>query len=266
MARIVSNGSLGRSFQIQIKVLWALILREILTRYGRHNIGFLWLFVEPMLFTLGVTALWTITGLHKATDLPITAFALTGYSTVLLWRNMPSRCVGAVAPNSALMYHRNVRVMDIFLSRVALEAIGASMSFVVLSVLFISLGWMNAPEEPLKVVEAWLLTAWFGGALAVLLGAWSEKSEIVEKLWHPAAYLLFPLSGAAYLVDAIPKSAQRVALLLPMVNGTEMVRDGYFGSRFVAHYDVAYFLTCNMILTLVALALERAVSRDFVPE
>jgi ABC-type polysaccharide/polyol phosphate export permease len=45
-----------------------------------------------------------------------------------------------------------------------------------------------------------------------------------------------------------------------------MVRDGYFGSRFVAHYDVAYFLTCNMILTLVALALERAVSRDFVPE
>jgi len=266
MSRSVSNGGLRRSVQIQVRVLSALTLREILTRYGRHNIGFLWLFVEPMLFTLGVTTLWTLTGLHRITNLPITAFALTGYSTVLLWRNMPSRCVGAIQPNSALMYHRNVRVMDIFLSRVALEAIGASMSFVVLSIIFVSLGWMNPPEEPLKIVQAWLLTAWFGAALAILLGAWSERSEIVEKLWHPAAYLLFPLSGAAYLVDALPKDAQNAALWLPMVNGTEMVRDGYFGSSFVAHYSVAYFFTCNMGLTLLALALERAVSRDFIPE
>jgi ABC-type polysaccharide/polyol phosphate export permease len=118
----------------------------------------------------------------------------------------------------------------------------------------------------LKVVEGWLLTAWFGAAFALLLGAWAEKSEIVEKLWHPAAYLLFPLSGAAYLVDALPKSAQKAALWLPMVNGTEMVRDGYFGSQIVAHYDVGYLMSCNMILTLFALALERAVSRDFVPE
>ena len=237
-----------------------------MTRYGRHNIGFLWLFVEPMLFTLGVTALWTITGLHRSSALPITAFALTGYSTVLLWRNMPSRCVGSIAPNSALMYHRNVRVIDIFLSRIALEAIGATMSFVTLSILFIGLEWMSPPEDPLKVVQGWLITAWFGGALAMLLGSWAEKSEVVEKLWHPAAYLLFPLSGAAYLVDAIPKQAQEAALWLPMVNGTEMVRDGYFGSKFVAHYDLTYVITCNMILTLLALAMERIVTRDFVPE
>ena len=27
-------------------------MREIITRYGRNNIGFLWLFVEPLLLTL----------------------------------------------------------------------------------------------------------------------------------------------------------------------------------------------------------------------
>lgn len=262
----MSTTSLSRSFHIQARVIWALILREILTRYGRHNIGFLWLFVEPMLFTLGVTALWTLTGMHHASNLPITAFALTGYSTVLLWRNMPMRCVGSVTPNSALMYHRNVRVMDIFVSRVALEAIGATMSFVALSIVFISLGWMEGPEDPLKVVEGWLLTAWFGAAFAMLLGGAAEKSEMVEKLWHPAAYLLFPLSGAAYLVDAIPKQAQAAALMLPMVNGTELVRDGYFGSKIVAHYDISYMITFNMFLTLFAVALERIVSRDFIPE
>ena len=40
--------SLLQSWKIQRRVVWALTLREILTRYGRHNIGFLWLFAEPM--------------------------------------------------------------------------------------------------------------------------------------------------------------------------------------------------------------------------
>jgi ABC-type polysaccharide/polyol phosphate export permease len=261
-----STFPLKESLRIQWNVIIALLLREILTRYGRHNIGFLWLFVEPMMFTLGVTALWTISGLHRASDLPITAFALTGYSAVLLWRNMPSRCVGAIEPNSSLMYHRNVRIIDIFVSRLMLEAIGATISFTLLGIVFIMLGMIAPPEDFLKLIEGWLLTAWFGASLAMLLGAWAEESEIVEKLWHPAAYLLFPLSGAAYLVDATPKAFQNAVLWLPMVHGTEMIRDGYFGSKINAHYSASYMIVVSMILTLGALALERKVSREHVLE
>jgi ABC-type polysaccharide/polyol phosphate export permease len=257
---------LQRSLAIQRNVLRALILREVLTRYGRHNVGFLWLFLEPMLFTLGVTALWTVAGLHHGSTLPIAAFALTGYSTVLLWRNMPSRCVGAIAPNSALMYHRNVKVMDIYLSRLILEALGATISFVLLGTVLITIGFISPPEDVLRVAQGWLLTAWFGASLAVLLGAWSERSELVEKLWHPAAYLLFPLSGAAFMVDAMPKQFQDAVLWLPMVHGIEMVRDGYFGSKVNAIYDVAYLATVCTVLTVLALAMERNVSRSFVPE
>ena len=262
-----SSGSLFRSpFRIQLHVLWALILREIMTRYGRHNIGFLWLFVEPMLFTLGVTALWTLTGLHHGSDLPITAFALTGYSAVLLWRNMPGRCVGALAPNSVLMYHRNVKVIDIFLSRLLLEAAGATMSFSILGILFIAIDWVPFPEDVLKILEGWLLTAWFGASLAILLGAWSEQAEMVEKVWHPTAYLLFPLSGAAFLVDSLPPQAQKAILWLPMVHGTEMIRDGFFGSKIRAHYDASYMILVCMVLSLMALALERKTSRTYTVE
>lgn len=240
-------------------------MREVLTRYGRHNIGFLWLFVEPMLFTLGVATLWTAAGASHGSSLPIIAFALTGYSCVLLWRNMPNRCIGSVQPNLSLMYHRNVKMIDIFLSRLLLEAIGATTSFTVLSTLFISLDWMEPPNDMLLVTEGWFMIAWFGVAFAIFLGALAERSEIVEKLWHPAAYLLFPISGAAYLVDALPQAAQDVVLWLPMVHGTEMVRDGFFGHLINARYDVGYMATVNSILTLLALGLERGVSRDIVP-
>lgn len=112
MARAVSTDpTLRESLRVQIRILGALLVREVLTRYGRHNIGFLWLFVEPMMFTLGVTALWTATKSVHGSNLPIVAFALTGYSSVLLWRNMPGRCIGALWSNLSLMYHRNIRVL-----------------------------------------------------------------------------------------------------------------------------------------------------------
>jgi ABC-type polysaccharide/polyol phosphate export permease len=262
----MAKNSLLACWKTQQRIIGALLMREVLTRYGRHNIGFLWLFVEPMMFTLGVTALWTMTQSLHGSSLPIVAFAITGYSSVLLWRNMPNRCIGAVGPNLALMYHRNVRVIDIYWARVLLEIAGVTMSFTVLSLLFIAIDWMAPPEDPLKIVGAWLMLSWFGFSVALLLGAWSEQSETVEKLWHPMSYLLFPMSGAAFLVDALPQVGQELVLMLPMVHGVELLREGYFGSQINAHYDMGYMAVCCAVLTLLGLAKERSISNSVVPE
>ena len=258
--------SLAGSWRIQRRVIGALLMREILTRFGRHNIGFLWLFVEPMMFTLGVTALWTLSGASHGSNLPIVAFALTGYSSVLLWRNMPARCIGSIGPNLALMYHRHVKVMDVFAARLLLEAGGATISFIVLALLFTSIGWIAPPEDISKVMFAWFMIAWFGASLAILMGAWSESSEIVDKLWHPTSYLLFPLSGAAFMVDALPPAGQDFVLLFPMVHGVELLREGYFGSTFKAHYSMIYMAVWCAALSLFGLAKTRQISRTVMPE
>lgn len=255
------------SIRVQSRVVYALLMREVLTRYGRHNIGFLWLFVEPMLFTLGVTALWSAFHAVHGSSLPIVAFAVTGYSSILLWRNMGFRTIGAIHPNLSLLYHRNIKPIDIYLSRILLEIIGASASFVVVSFIFgmfsDDITW---PENLAEVLFGWVLLAWFGMALAILAGALSEEHELVEKLWHPAQYLLVPLSGAAFQVDSLPSVAQKWALYLPMVNGVEIVREGFFGSKFQAHYDVSYLVAVNAILTFIGLAQLRKIAREITPE
>lgn len=228
----------GRSLAVQRRVIFALLMREVLTRYGRHNIGFLWLFVEPMIFTVGITILWNATGATHGSNLPISAFALTGYSTVLLWRNMPGRCSMAVTPNLALMYHRNVKVIDIFIARILLEVVGNTASFFVLMITFHALGLVNYPEDILEVMFAWVMIIWFGASLGFIIGALSEKTELIEKLWHPVTYLMFPLSGAIFMVDWLSPAFQKIVLWLPMVHGVEMLREGYFGSLVAAHYNI----------------------------
>lgn len=262
----IREASLPRSMYIQARVIWALLMREILTRYGRHNIGFMWLFVEPMMFTVGVTTLWSFSGLRHTSSVPIVAFAVTGYSAVLLWRNMPNRCVCAIEPNLALMYHRNVKVIDVYASRILLEAAGATISFTILSLFFIVIGWMTYPEDIMKVLVGWFMLAWFGGALALTVGALSALSEVIEKVWHPITYLMFPLSGAMFMVEWLPDFAKRIILYLPMVHGVEVLREGYFGSAVRAHYDISYMGFICLCLTLLGLSLAREVGRRVTPE
>lgn len=262
---MINPTPLRRSLAIQARVIGALLMREILTRYGRHNIGFLWLFVEPMMFTLGVTALWTFAGLKHGSNLPIVAFALTGYSSVLVWRNMPGRLCGSIEPNLSLMYHRNVKVMDIFASRLLLEGAGATISFIILGIIFTSIDWMKPPEDIPKVMQGWFMLIWFGVSLAILIGAWSARTEIVDKVWHPMAYILFPLSGAAFMVDWMPPAAQKFLLYLPMVHGVELLREGYFGSAVHAHYNIAYMAFICLCLNLLGFAMLREAGRRVTP-
>jgi len=258
--------SLRHSFAIQQRVIGALLMREVITRFGRHNIGFLWLFVEPMIFTLGVASLWSFTGLGHGHGISFAAFAVTGYSSVLLWRNNANRSMHAISANLALMHHRNVRVIDIFLARSILEIAGTSMSFVVLGCAFCALGWMDPPVQMLQVIEGWLILAWFGTALSLVTGCMSERSHLLEKIWHPASYLLFPLSGAAFMVDWLPPSMRALVLWLPMVHGLEILRGGFFGSAVNAHFDKPYVLSVCLALTLVGLAQTRIVGREVKPE
>ena len=254
------------SLMIQKRVIGALLMREILTRYGRHNIGFMWLFAEPMIFTLGVTILWNVTNHHTADGISITAFVLTGYSSLLLWRNMPARCVGAIGPNASLLFHRHVTPIDVYISRLMLEAMGATISFVILSFVFISLGLVNPPQNILVVFEGWMLLVWYAAAISLFVGALSEKTETIEKVWHVIQYLMIPLSGSFFIADKLPERARDLLMYLPTVNCAEIIREGYFGTDYRWHYDYNYLLSVNAALLLLGLAQVRDISRNYTLE
>lgn len=76
--------SFFESLMIQKRVIGALLMREIITRYGRNNIGFLWLFVEPLLFTLLIVLMWKFLRADRVSSLNIIAFVITGYPMAMM--------------------------------------------------------------------------------------------------------------------------------------------------------------------------------------
>ena len=254
-------GSLRGGLATQLRVMHALLMREIITRFGRRNLGVLWLVGEPMMFTAGVAALWSFAGMAHSSIMPIVPFAVTGYTSVLMWRNTVGRCSVALQQNLNLLYHRNVKVLDILVARAVLECVGAAASFAVLTAVLVAGGWMSMPEDFLEVAGGLALLAWFSIALGMAVGAAAGSSELVERIWHPLAYVLMPLSGAGFMADWLPPTARSWVLLLPMVHCTELLRDGYFGHVVRTWYDVPYVIAFNLCLTLAGLVLVRYASR-----
>jgi ABC-type polysaccharide/polyol phosphate export permease len=252
------GGTFLEQWMVQRRVIGALLMREMLTRYGRRNIGFLWLFVEPMMVTLTVAAVWTARGFHQISDIPIVSFVITGYSGIQLWRNMSRRCINAIEPNQSLLRHRPVKMLDIYLARMLLEVAGTTTSFALLCVVFLLFSnQISPPENILQVVFAWFLLAWFSMGMSITLGALSELTPLVNKFWPPMIYILYPLSGAMFLVDTLPHGMRQVVLYIPIVHANEMLRDGFFGSHFHAYYDLSYLVAWCMGLCIVGLGISR---------
>lgn len=257
-------GSLLRStsWEINRRVIGALLIRELLTRYGRNNIGFLWLFVEPAAFIIAVTIVWTWIRGAYLTDIPIVAFALTGYASLLLWRNPVSRCIGAVKSNASLLFHRQVTVLDIYAARIILELISITSVLMMLTMALWAIDWLVMPEDVLQVIGGWLLLGWFAAALAMVIGGLADKAEVLGRLWPPFSYLLMAVSGVAFTANALPPAAREIILWVPMINAVEYLREGWFGSVMHAHYDIGYLASVNAILSIIGLSLVRQIGSD----
>lgn len=261
MSTPTQSSPLWPSLRIQRRVISALVLREIITRFGRKGLGVIWLVLEPMLFTLALTALWYAIKLDQVSDIPIIAFSITGWMSFLMWRNAAGRCLNAIEANTALYYHRNVRVQDIFTSRLLLELAGSTAAFALLIGLMVALDLMSLPQDWLKVALAWLLLGWFAIALGFLLGGLSHLSDHFTRFWRIFSIVLMIMSGKFFMVHWLPEGAQQVVLWLPMVHGLEMLRDGYWGQIVPTYQDVGYLLQANLVLTLLGLSAQRIAER-----
>lgn len=258
--------SFKRSRVIQWRVLKALILREIITRYGRKNIGFMWLFVEPLLMTLLIALLWGSIRADKFSTLNIFAFMITGYPIMMMWRNASRRAMGAISANIGLLYHRNVRVLDTLLARMLLEIAGATIAQVVIMLLFMVINLIEFPKDVFYMLIAWGLMAGFAIGLGLIITAIAQYFEAFGKIWSTLSFLMMPLSGAFFFVHSLPSQAQQFLLYFPMVHGTEMFRKGYFGDTVTTYENPWFILLCNLVLIFVGLVLVRHFSKGVEPQ
>jgi capsular polysaccharide transport system permease protein len=241
------------------RIIWALLMRELTTRYGRNNIGFLWLLGEPLLFTFGVLIMWNIIKPPYEHGIRVTPFTITGYMPLILLRNLISHGVNSVRSNTSLLYHRQVTVLHLYIGRLTLDFVGITLSFAVAVTLLTTLGLMDPPRSLSLIYVGWMMLAWIAFGLAMALGAIAEVFEYVERFISLFTYILVPLSATFFMVAWLPQQYRGLVLKVPFVNCIECIRAGFFGEYTQTFYNIPYMAAWGASLTFLGLFLLRFV-------
>lgn len=245
--------SLLQQAQIQARVIWALTMREIITRFGREGLGAFWLIAEPSMFIIGVMTIFS--QIDNNSTYSVAEYLAVSYPTLLFWRNGTNRVTKALEINRALLHHQPIRPIDIIYSRILLEFSGGAAAFLVLYIIFIQLGICELPADVLVMTFGYLLVIWFSFAFVLIMAALAELSETIEKISHIILYLMLPFSGVFIPLYGVPAKFRDPLLLFPLVDAVEYFHRGYYGDRMPTFYHLSYTIYAIAALTLFGFAL-----------
>lgn len=269
MATPTSNSiwsKLRRGWRIQRRVIHALMIRELITRFGRENIGFLWIMVEPLLFAGLVGIIWRFMKGPEEHGVSIIAFVVSGYIPITLFRHGVSRSIAIFMANSSLMYHRQVHILDFILVRFLIEFLGGMMAYVFIGTILVYFGEFPIPADIGMLIAGWMLYSLFTLSLCFIVAPLSEMSEVLEKFVPVVTYIMIPFSGLFTMVSWLTPSTRAYLMWSPFVNAMEMMREGIWGDKLTTYYSVWNPLACSVVAAAIGLALCRKVRKTIAVE
>lgn len=251
------------SVRSQARVLRALTLREMQARFGRENVGFLWMIFEPMMFAGGVTLIhyFSDAAVHSPGIGPY-PFTLLGYCLFIIFRNSFNRADKALNGSANLFYHRQVAPLDLLVARHYIEIVGCLCAFVVLTGVGIALGLSERPARPLELLLGIIGISWISFALMLVIAAHTYEGHAISRLVHPFSYLMVPLSGAFITMDFLPSWSRPYMAWNPMMSIFELARYGMFESARPDYIYPGYIIAVCAGLTYWGLLAIRRVRKD----
>lgn len=248
-----------RGARLQIVIVQALLLREMQTRFGRNQLGFLWLFIEPLLLAGAIASFkWATEIGQTIPGVSIFVFTLVGYLPYFTFRAIVGRAPGTLKANMTLLYHARIKLLDVVLARHLLEAgaVFTVMSFLAIGVMV----WADmVPAGIPMLFLALVLLFLFSNGLGLLAAAASAVSTIAERLIQPLVYLSLPFSGALMALHQVDPAFREILLWNPQAHLHEMIRHGFFGELLPSYFSIAYLCFWVGLLNLLGLAALRAV-------
>ncbi len=247
-----------RALGVQARVIGAVLMRELHTRYGRENIGYLWLVGEPLMLGSVIGLIHAGQKVHHDDFDPVT-LAVIGYTLFIMFRGIVARSDGALAGNVPLLYHRMVTVIDIVIARAVLEAAGTFLSFFILLSLLIGIGYATLPSRPLMLMLGVGYVFWISLAVSMIVVGGTYERRVLERLVHPFNYFMMPLSGAFYRVGWLPDPFRHYLLFNPLAQVFELIRYGQFDAATLEYVNFYYITGVSLVLTVVGLVCVKSV-------
>ncbi|POF34337.1 ABC transporter permease [Roseibium marinum] len=240
MAQIYSD-PLHKSLKRQFAIVFALVVREMTTRYGNKFGGYLWAILDPVLTIFILTAVFSTIARVPPLGRSFTLFFTTGYALFYMYRSTSEQVGSAVEANRALLNYPVVRPYDAIIGRVLLQV---ATLFVVNLLLFGGL-YFVVPFEKMDIGPILLASL-----IAIVLGAgvgaanivWFHLSSTYQQVWGIINRPAFMVSGVFFLPESVPHPFQNYLLWNPLVHIVGLFRTGFYPTYRAEYINMPYIV------------------------
>ena len=231
---------LRQGFAVQRRVIVALCIRLLMTKYGRNNIGFLWIVLEPMILCTGVLIVRSLISGGEEGGVSLIAMLTTGYLPLTLWRHITNAGVMLLRRSGTLLYHRDITLFDCSFATMLIELAGCTLAATIVYWTLFSLHLIEPMYDIGLVIGGWLSMFVLSAGVMMVFAVLTELYEASERFIQPFQYISIPICGFFYMVNWLPTYVQKMAWYVPTVHCYEMIRAGTFGPGIPTYYTPWY--------------------------
>jgi capsular polysaccharide transport system permease protein len=242
----------------QRRVLYALILRNIRTKFFGHGIGSLVAVGWPLTHIIIIVILYGFLGRAAPFGDSTALFTATGVVHFQTFSYLSRFMMISVIRNRPLLAFPEVRILDVLLASAVLEILSACC----VAIVFLVLAWFSGidpmPRDIVEAVYAFgaaiLLGLGFGllnGVIALAVPMWLTGYSLVIILFWVSA-------GIVFVPDALPEPFRNALAYLPVLQVIEWMRSAYYEGYGTLVLDRWYVIEVGMWTVFLGLLLERA--------
>ena len=244
-----------------LRVLQALIVRDILVLYSHNGIGYLWALAQPLAFIGTLGAVYALVGRHAPHGMSTLGFLATGIVPFInFYVRIQSAVSAAVRSNVSLLYFRGVTPLVLITAAVLREFLTSLVVFVIIIAAIAVYDDSLQINDPLTILAALSCISLLGMIVGAFFGLAELAAPAIKLGETVLTRAMFFFSGALFLPSMLPPQVRTWALLNPLLHLIEFVRDGYFTTYQSLYANWHYpleFIIVGIALTMVLLQTTR---------
>jgi capsular polysaccharide transport system permease protein len=211
------------------RVIAALVIREMGTKFGRSAGGYLWAVAEP----LGGITLMAIAFSLALRSPPLgTNFALfyaTGIIPFFLFNNVAHAVGAAVETNRGLLRYPVVTPLDTVIGKFLLDFLTMFVVGVALTAGIIAWFGLSVSLDPTRALLGFTLAGLLGLGVGTLNCVLFGFFPTWRNMWNVITKPLFIASGLFYTFESLPRYAQDILWWNPLIHVVGLTRAGFYG-------------------------------------
>lgn len=252
-----------RSFA-SLRAIFALVMREMSTSYGRSPGGYLWAVLEPVAGIAFLSLAFSILMRTPPLGNSFVMFYATGMLPYMMFNDVQNKVSQSLLYSRQLLSYPNVTFLDALLARFLLHVItGLLVSYVVLAgSMYFFEGRMHL--EMVKIVKGFAMSAALGLGIGTLNAFIIAKIPVWQQAWSVLMRPLFLLSGVMLPFGVIPEPYRSWLWWNPLVHVTGMVRSGFYDFYDDYYVSPSYVMLVSMSTFALGLLLLRRHHRDIL--